>query len=692
MPIWCSQDCEHGTQSACATKWFYNQSVRPALLLLFLAAIAAAQSTPGFSIANMDLSANPCIDFYQYACGGWIASHPIPPDETRWGTFDELAERNRAILRNILEKASAQDPQRTPVEQKIGDFYASCMDEGTIDKLGAEPLKPELERINALASKSAIVSALVPLHSIGVNALFNFSSGADFKNSMLVIAQADQGGLGLPDRAYYFKDDAKSVELRKQYVEHVQKMLELLGDTREKAGAGAQAVIRFETGLAKGSLELVARRDPNQTYHKLTVHELVSLSPAIDWPKYFQGMGAPPFTDLNVAVPNFFRTVESVIVQTSLDDIKTYLRWHLVHGEAAFLSKPFVDEDFRFFHQILTGAKELEPRWKRCVTAADNDLGFALGQKYVEVAFGAEQKTRTLKMVEEIEQALKDDIGTLTWMTPTTKEQALVKLRAVANKIGYPDKWRDYSSVKIVRGDALGNDERATEFEVHRALNKIGKPTDRTEWLMTPPTVDAYYNPTENNINFPAGILQPPFYDKHMDDAVNYGAIGAVVGHELTHGFDDQGRQFDPQGNLRDWWTPEDAKEFEKRAECFIQEYASFTPIDNVHLNGKLTLGENTADNGGVRLAFMALMHSLNGKAWPNIDGFTPEQRFFLGWGQIWCQNARPERARMLVQVDPHSPGRDRVNGVVSNMPEFWKAYSCKVGQPMAREPACRVW
>jgi putative endopeptidase len=640
----------------------------------------------------MDRSVNPCVDFYQYACGGWMAANPIPPDQTSWDPFGQLDERNRIILRGILEKASALDSGRSLVDQKIGDYYASCMDEAAIDKLGAAPLKPDLDRIDAMASKAGIVNVLTPLQLIGVNVLFGFSSGADFKNSMLEIAQVDQGGLGLPDRDYYFKDDAKSAELRKQYLEHVQKMLELLGEPAAKAAADAQAVMRFETGLAKGSLELVARRDPSQVYHKLTVHELVSLSPAIDWPKYFEGMGAPQFTGLNVAVPNFFRTVESMIVQTSLDDIKTYLRWQLVHAEAPFLAKPFVDENFHFFRQILAGAKEIEPRWKRCVNAVDSDLGFALGQKYVDVAFGPEQKARTLKMVEEIEGALKTDIQTLSWMTPATKEQALVKLRAVTNKIGYPDKWRDYSSVKIVRGDAVGNDERATQFEVHRQLNKIGTPTDRSEWGMTPPTVNAYYDPTENNINFPAGILQPPFYDKRLDDAVNYGAIGAVVGHELTHGFDDQGRQFDPEGNLKDWWTPEDAKEFEKRAECFIQEYSKFEPIDNVHLNGKLTLGENTADNGGLRLAFMALMDALKGKMPPKTDGLTPQQRFFLGWGQIWCQNVRPETSRMMVQVDPHSPGRARVNDVVSNMPEFQQAYACKIGQPMVAAPACRVW
>ena len=666
--------------------------MRLPLLLLLSALGALAQTGPGFSIANIDKSVNPCVDFYQYACGLWVANNPIPGDQPAWGQANELAERNRTILRNILEKAAMPDPRRSAVEQKIGDFYASCMDEQGIEKVGIQPLKPDLDRIAAIQTTAAIRPVLARLHLLGVNVFFRFSSGPDLKNSMQMIGDVDQGGLGLPDRDYYFKEDGKSVELRKQYLAHVQKMLELAGTPTEKAAADSQAVMRIETDLAKGSLDRVSRRDPNNVYHKLTVHELFSLNPAIDWQKYFEEVGAPPMTELNVDVPNFMRAIESTVVQTNLDDLKTYLRWHLIHAEAPLLPRGFVEEDFRFFRQILTGAKEMQLRWKRCVAAVDNDLGFALGQKYVDETFGAEGKARTLKMVQEIEKALGDDVQTLSWMTPATKQQALVKLRAVQNKIGYPDKWRDYSSVKIARGDAVGNDERATEFEVRRTLTRIGQPVDRTEWFMTPPTVNAYYNPTENNINFPAGILQPPFYDNKLDAAVNYGGMGAVVGHELTHGFDDQGRKFDPQGNLKDWWTPEDAKEFEKRAECFIQEYSSFTPLDGVHLDGKLTLGENTADGGGIRLAFMALMDSIKDKRPAAIDGYTPEQRFFLGYGQIWCQNVRPEFSRMLVQVDPHSPGRYRVNGVLQNMPEFQKAFACKVGQPMVREPACRVW
>ena len=624
-----------------------------------------AQAVPGFSTASMDMTANPCIDFYQYACGTWIANTPIPADQSSWDTFGDLSDRNREILRGILDKASANDPKRSPVEQKIGDFYASCMDEPAIDKLGAGPLEPELKRIDAIKSKEQILDALVRLQLMGVGVFFSFSSEPDPKNSNLMIAQADQGGLGLLDRDYYLKDDPKSVKLREQYVAHVQKMLTLLGGSRAQADADAKAVLRVETDLAKGSLDLVSRRDPNQVHHKMSGTELAALAPRVDWPKYFAGFGTPSFTDLDVSVPAFFKTLAAVLKNSSVADLKTYLRWHLLHSEAPFLAKAFVDENFHFFGQTLTGAKELEPRWKRCVRATDNDLGFALGQKYVEQAFPPDAKTRVLAMIQEIEKMLGEDIQSLDWMTPATKEQALVKLRGVTNKIGYPGQWRDYSSVQIVRGQAVGNDERASAFEGHRKLSQIGQPVDRGEWDMTPPTVNADYDPQHNDINFPAGVLQPPFFDNHSDAAVNYGAIGSIMGHELTHGFDDEGRQYDAEGNLRNWWTPEDAAEFEKRAECFIKEYSAFTPVDDVHLNGKLTLGENTADNGGIRLAFKALMKSLDGKPQPKIDGFTPQQRFFLGYGQVWCENARPERSRLLAQLDPHSPGRDRVNGVL---------------------------
>jgi putative endopeptidase len=662
------------------------------LLALPITVTALAQSAPQFSIANMDTKADPCADFYQYACGTWMAKNPIPADQSSWGISSQLRDHNREILHGILEKASVDNPKRSAVEQKIGDFYSSCMDEAAIEKLGVQPIAEDLKRIDAIQSKDQIVAELVRLHPLGVDVLFNFSSGPDAKNSTQTIAAVDQGGIGLPDRDYYLKTDAESVKIREQYIAHVEKMLELSGLPATQAAAGAQAVMRIETALAKGSLELVARRDPQQTYHKMTVKDLQGLAPGIDWPKYFAGLHTPAFNDLNVAVPDFFKTLNSVLTAASLADLKTYLRWHLIHSEAPLMTKAISGENFNFFGRILTGAKEQEVRWKRCVEATDDDLGFALGQKYVEQAFPPEAKARVLGMVDEIEKMLGQDIQSLTWLTPATKKEALTKLSEVTNKIGYPDKWRDYSSVKIARGEAVGNDERATEFEVHRQLNKIGQPVDRGEWVMTPPTVNAYYSPLENNINFPAGILQPPFFDNRLDAAVNYGSIGSIMGHELTHGFDDQGRQFDGHGNLHNWWTPEDAKEFEKRAQCFIDEYSKFTPVANVHLNGKLTLGENTADNGGIHLAFMALMKTLEGKPQPKIDGFTPQQRFFLGYAQGWCQNIRPEAARLRAQTDPHSDGKDRVNGVVGNMTEFGEAFACHAGQPMIHQPACRVW
>ncbi len=640
----------------------------------------------------MDMTANPCLDFYQYACGAWIANSPIPADQSSWDTFGDLADRNRAVLRGILDKASANDPERSAVEQKIGDFYASCMDQPGIEKLGIRPLQPELKRIDAIKSRDAISDVVVRLHLLGVEVFFNFSSEPDAKNSTQMIAGVDQGGLGLPDRDYYLRDDPKSIKLRQQYVEHVQKMLELLGESPAQAATGANHVLRIETDLAKGSLDLVSRRDPNQMYHKMSVQELAALSPSFDWPKYFAGTGSPSFMDLDVSVPGYFKAMDAILTHTRIADLKAYLRWHLVHSEAPFLPKAFVLENFRFYLQTLTGVKQLQPRWERCVKFTDADLGFALGQKYVERAFSPDAKARALTMILEIEAMLGEDLQSLDWMTPATKQQALVKLHAVADKIGYPDKWRDYSSVNIMRGQAVGNDERATEFEVRRQLSKIGRPVDRSEWDVTPPTANAYYDPQHNDINFPAGILQPPFFDNRMDAAVNYGAIGSIMGHELTHGFDDEGRQFDAEGNLRNWWTPEDEKEFEKRAECFIKEYSAFTPVDDVHLNGKLTLGENTADNGGIRLAFMALLKSLDSKSPPKIDGFTPRQRFFLAWGQAWCESVRPEMARLWAQTDVHSPGRDRVNGVLGNMPEFREAFACHEGQPMVHAPACRVW
>jgi putative endopeptidase len=667
-------------------------TVRCILVLPLFPLLASAQKMAGFDAGAVDHNISPCVNFYQYACGGWLSSNPVPSDQSRWGRFDALQERNRTILQSILEAASANKPTRTPIEQKIGDYYASCMDTRLIDQKGLAPIQPDLDRIAGMGNKAAITGVVTALYRIGSNPFFRFSSEPDAKDSTEIIAGLDQGGIGLPDRDYYFRTDEKSVEIRKQYVAHLLKIFELLGNSTDVASKRAEAVMKIETALAKGSLDSVARRDPTAVYHRLTVKELISLSPGFDWENFFSGVGAPGIQSLDVSVPPFIRAMESVIVQTSLDDIKSYLTATLITDRSLILPTKFQEETFDFYGRILSGAKEMRARWKRCTDSTDNSLPDALGKQFVEKTLGEEGLKRMHEMVAAIEKALGQDIQSLDWMTPKTKEQAMVKLHAIVNKVGTKDHWLDYANVKIVRGDAYGNLARTDEYEVHRQLAKIGKPLDRTDWQMSQPTVNAYYDPQENDINFPAGILQPPFYDNRMDDAVNFGGIGAVIGHELTHGFDDQGRQFDAKGNLRDWWTPDDAKAFEQRADCLVKEYSSFVGPGDARLNGKLELGENTADNGGLRVAYMALMETLDGKQPPKRDGLTAEQRFFLGWGQVWCENITQESARMQAQTNPHALAEFRVNGVVSNMPEFQKAFACKIGQPMVRYPACRVW
>jgi putative endopeptidase len=658
---------------------------------LGVAAFAQNASMTRFDVTAIDKTADPCKDFYQYACGTWLKNNPIPADQSRWGRFNELDERNKQVLRGILEQAAKADVSRDPVTKQIGDYYAACMDEAGIEKRGLEPIRAEGDRIRNLADKSELAAEIAHLHRIGVPTLFEFSSGQDFKDSTLVVAQLDQGGLGLPDRDYYLKDDPKSLELRQKYQAHVQRMFELAGRSPEQAKSMAETVMRVETALAKASLDRVSRRDPEKIYHPMKRAEMAALAPSFQWAQYFTGAGAPKFDAIVVSWPDYFKAIEQEIQKAPLEDWKVYLGWHLLHAEATLLPAAFLQENFEFYGKVLTGAKEMRPRWKRCVDFTDNQLGEALGKAYVQKTFGAEGKERTLKMVHALETALGQDIEKLSWMTPATKKEALVKLKAITNKIGYPEKWRDYSSVEIKRDDAIGNGFRADAFEFQRQLDKIGKPVDRLEWGMTPPTVNAYYDPQMNNINFPAGILQPPFFENSADDAVNFGGIGMVIGHELTHGFDDEGRQFDPSGNLKDWWTEADAKEFKQRVACVDDEYSSFTVAPGVHINGKLTLGENTADNGGARIALMALMNTI-GKDAKKIDGFTPEQRFFLSFGQVWCSNEREEALRLQVQTDPHSPPQFRVNGVVKNMPEFQKAFSCKAGAPMVKANACRVW
>jgi putative endopeptidase len=660
--------------------------------LCVVAAAALAQQSPGFDASALDRSADPCVNFYQYACGGWMKANPLPGDASRWGRFDALQERNRTVLKSVLENAAANPGKRGSLEQKIGDYYAACMDEAAIESKGLAALRPDLSRIAALSDKKKATDLVIHMFRIGAWPFFRFSSEQDAKDSTQVIAGIDQGGLSLPDRDYYLKTDEKSVDLRNKYQMHVEKIFELLGYSETDAQKSAAAVLAIETELAKGSLDRVSRRDPDKVYHKLTTHELESLAPSFDWAAFFKGVGAPRIETLNVSVPPFVRAFDAVLQLQPLADLKSYLTWTLVHENIVFLPETFQKEDFDFFDKTLRGSKEMRARWKRCVDLTDQQLPDALGRRFIDQTLGDAGKQRTQQMVQEIEKALAADIQSIDWMTPKTKEQALVKLHAITNKIGNKQKWLDYTSVRIAPGDAYGNSARASEFEMARQLAKIGKPVDKEDWDMSQPTVNAYYDPQLNDINFPAGILQPPFWDNKMDDAVNYGAIGAVIGHELTHGFDDEGRQFDAEGNLRDWWTEADTKAFNERAACLVNEYSAFSPVPGANLNGKLTLGENTADNGGVRLAYMALMDSLKGKQPQTIDGLTEDQRFFLGWGQIWCQNITDESARLRVQTDPHSPGEFRVNGVLSNMPEFQKAFACGMNQPMVRRPACRVW
>ncbi|MGC2196204.1 MAG: M13 family metallopeptidase [Terriglobales bacterium] len=664
-------------------------------VLVSVSLSAAQENTPAghqpvLDVSSMDPSIDPCVDFHTYSCGGWMKKNPIPPDQSSWSIYGRLQDENQAQLREILESAAAGRGERTGYTQKIGDYYASCTDEGGIERAGITPLKAQLEAIEKLSSKTRLAEVVASMAA--ERPLFKFRSDQDYRDATQVIAEADQGGLGLPDRDYYMREDSKSEELREAYVGHVQKMLELLGDKPETAAAEARVVMRIETELARGSMSRVERRDPKSLYHKMTVAELEKLSPAFHWKVYVAKVGPAGLTSLNVETPGFFQAMSEEIKKEDLAAWRAYLRWRVVDANARYLSSAIVNEDFNFNGKTLEGREQLKPRWKRCVEDVDNDLGEALGRAYVEKHFSAEAKQQALKMVKEIEAAMQSDIDRLPWMSTETKRAALEKLHAVANKVGYPDRWRDYNALEIVRGDEMGNVVRARQFEFKRQLAKIGKPVDRQEWGMTPPTVNAEYDPQRNDINFPAGILQPPLFDPTSDAAPNYGDTGGTIGHELTHGFDDEGRQFDARGNLRDWWTAADGKEFEQRAGCISDQYSGYVIIDDIRINGKLTLGEDVADLGGLLLAYNAWKEDTKGQKLEAIDGLTPEQRFFVGYGQSWCGNIRDEAKRLRATVDPHSPDKYRANGVVTNMPEFQKAFHCKTGAPMAPEKRCRVW
>jgi putative endopeptidase len=659
-------------------------------------AAPALPYSPVLDLTAMDRGVDPCVDFYAYSCSGWEKSHPIPADQSRWSTYGKLHDDNLRFLAKVLEEAARPVPGRDAVTAQIGDLYGSCMDEAAIARAGAAPLASELAAIAAMRSPGDLADEVARLQvATAAPVLFEVGSSQDAKDTSQVILVVGQGGLGLPDRDYYLQSDAHMADIRARYVEHVARMLAQLGAPAPRAASEAKQVLAIETSLARAGISRVDRRTPANVYHKRTREQLAALAPSFPWERYFAALGVPAaraVRELNVAEPAFFTGLESLLASTRLDAWRAYLRWQLVAARASQLAPSFEREDFDFSSGVLRGVKQMKPRWLRCVEWVDGELGEALGRVYVERTFSADAKARTLKMVEEIEKAMAADLEQLPWISPPTRAEALRKLHTMANKIGYPEHWRDYGAVRIERQDFAGNVLRATEFESRRQLAKIGKPVDRGEWVMTPPTVNAYYDSLKNDINFPAGVLQPPLFDLRLDDAPNYGDTGGTIGHELTHAFDDQGRQFDYAGNLRDWWAPDDVREFEARARCIQEQYARYTIIDDIKINSKLTLGEDVADLGGLMLAWTAWRDATRGRELRPLDGLTPEQRFFVGYGQSWCSVQRPEEERLRAATDSHSPPRYRTNGVVANLPEFRQAFACKTGQPMAPATMCRVW
>ncbi len=648
----------------------------------------------GVNPAYMDTQVSACVDFNRYANGGWMASHPIPPEDASYGTFRELADRSDDTLHQILETAASQTNASTGSdEQKIGDFYASCMDTEKIESEGTKPLQQEFDRIAQINDVPALEKEFSRLQGYGAAVPFRFSAQQDRKDSTQMLASASQAGMGLPERGYYFREDEKSQKIRDAYAKHIAKMFVLLGDSEDHAGAESKMVMGLETKLAQSAMSRIEMRDPDATYHKMTLAELQDLTPNLSWQGYLVDIGYPQVKEVNVGQPKFFTSLNDLLNSVPLDDWKTYLRWHLISAAAPALPGKFEEESFDFQSRTLQGTEKMQPRWKRCVEATNRRLGFALGKLYVKKEFPPEAKARADKMVHNLITALREDIQTLSWMGPETKKAALAKLDAFTPKIGYPDKWRDYSAFKVDRGPYVENALRGDLYEFHRSLDKLGKPVDRTEWGMTPPTVNAYYNPSMNEIVFPAGILQPPFFDPKADDASNYGGIGAVIGHEMTHGFDDEGRKFDGKGNRVDWWTAEDLKNFEERAACVERQFDAYVAIDDIHEKGKLVLGESIADLGGLTIAYKAYQKSLEGEPHPKpIDGLTAEQRFFLSFAQIWAGNDRPEFIRLRVNTDPHPLHNIRAIAAPSNLEPFQQAFGCKAGDPMVREERCVIW
>lgn len=652
--------------------------------------------TPGLDPSSMDRSADPCVDFFAYACGSWTKANPIPPDQAAWSVYAKMQDENEQFLWGILEEAARlPDAQRTPAQRRVGDYFASCMDEQAVEAAGAKPLAKDLATISGLRSKAELAAVLGGIDPTLADAglVFGFGSEQDYKNTDAVIGVLAASGLGLPDRDYYVKDDARSKETQQKYVEHLGRVLALLGDPPERATEVALTAMSIETALAKASLTRVEKRDPYQIYHRMDVAALAKLAPSLRWKDYFARQGVPRLSTLNVTEPAFVKEVEKLVRDEPLEAWKSWLRVRVAMLRAPYLSRAFQKESFGFHRAYLQGVKAELPRWKRCVRWVDRDLGFELGKVFVAKVFPPAVKEEAATLVRNVEKATELRFEKLDWMGEATRAQALAKLHAMRNKIGYPDRWRDYSRLAVVRGDFAGNVSRALRFENDRQLAKIGKPVDRGEWEMTPPTVNAYYDQTMNDMNFPAGVLLPPLFDPRLDLAPGYGDTGMTVGHELIHGFDDEGRHFDAKGNLRDWWTKEDAARFEERARCVSDQYAQYTIVDDVKINSKLTLGEDLADLAGLLLAWDAWKLATHGKKLEPRDGLTPEQRFFAGYAQWACGEVRPEALRVRAATDPHSPHWIRVNGLMVNVPEFREAFSCKVGQPMApRADVCRIW